>query len=197
MSNYCRVLSYAILAVLLCACGKGMPDGSNDSVPAKNLSGESARQWMALVYDHVRDEGLSPPVASRTYAYAGIMLYEATLGGMEGFRTLQDQLTDFQGLPLVDDSQPRYDWVVVSATAMATLLPEFFVEIDTFEAIRTLQDTQIKARQTEADLSSEVVNRSRQLGADMGIAVLNWIDDDGYAAVHDLPFSPSGGENGR
>lgn len=200
MSCSRSVFGPAIIALFLgvgnlSACGKTMPEGTSvEPVPASQLSGASANAWMELVYESVRLEGQSPPLASRTYAYAGIMLYEATLGGMEGFRTLQDQLPGFGGLPLIDQKRP-YDWNVVTAEAMGTLLPELFTHLATFEAVDALRKDHIQTRRDEANLPEAIVERSRLLGEDIALAALRWIEEDGYTHVHDLKFTPPTGEH--
>jgi hypothetical protein len=56
--------------------------------------------WFALVYDLVRSERLSPPVASRGYAIASVALYEAIVPGMPSHRSLGGQLNDLASVHL-------------------------------------------------------------------------------------------------
>src|SRR5256885_4757403 len=64
------------------------------SVPASQLSGLPAADWMQLVYKRVFAEKVSAPGGGRLYAYAGITLHEAVVPGIEGGKSLSGQVTD-------------------------------------------------------------------------------------------------------
>src|SRR2546422_3186128 len=52
--------------------------------------------WMRELYALVRAERLSPPVASRVFAYGAITLYEALAPGSPSLRSLAGQLNGLQ-----------------------------------------------------------------------------------------------------
>src|ERR1051325_10687009 len=69
------------------------------SVPASELSGAPAADWMQLVYKRVFAEKVSAPGGGRLYAYAGIALHEAVVPGIEGGKSLSGQVTDLPPMP--------------------------------------------------------------------------------------------------
>src|SRR5436190_9249813 len=59
--------------------------------PARTYPADVAIAWFELMYDRVKADGLSPPVASRRYAIAGVALYESIVPGMPGHASLGGQ----------------------------------------------------------------------------------------------------------
>src|SRR3989441_7286958 len=55
--------------------------------------------WMRAQYALVRAERLSPPVASRVFAYGAVALYEGLAPGSPELRTLGGQLNGLRELP--------------------------------------------------------------------------------------------------
>src|SRR5947208_17068291 len=76
-------------------------------------------EWMRAQYALVRAERLSPPVASRVFAYGAVALYEAVAAGSPRLRSLAGQLNGLSALPRPEPRE-RYDWAIVAASAEAT-----------------------------------------------------------------------------
>src|SRR2546422_7045275 len=70
--------------------------------------------WMRAQYALVRAERLSPPVASRGFAYGAVALYEGVAAGSPRLRSLAGQLHGFSALPPPAPPE-RYDWAVGGA----------------------------------------------------------------------------------
>ena len=60
--------------------------------PAKTYSADVAVSWFELMYDRVKADGISPPVASRRYGIAAVAFYESIVPGMPGHASLGGQL---------------------------------------------------------------------------------------------------------
>jgi hypothetical protein len=158
---------------------------------AGQFSAEVPLAWFDLAYALVRDERLSPPVAARTFGYLGVALYEALAPGMPGYRSLAGQLNALEPMPPPADG--AYHWPTVANRALATTLQGLLPAGDsaTRAAIETLEAQWIGAFQPV--LPPGVFRRSVVRGQAVGEAILHWAASDGYAGVHDCPYSPPAG----
>src|SRR3989449_4295294 len=146
--------------------------------------------WMRAQYALVRAERLSPPVASRVFAYSAVALYEGLAAGSPRLRSLAGQLNGLRELP---GPQPRerYDWAIVAVSAETTLLKVLFKEglPATQVAIAQLGDSQIAARRA----SRPVRDRSTAYGATLGRAVADWATGDRFSETRGLAWKPPQG----
>src|SRR2546428_1040311 len=146
--------------------------------------------WMRAQYALVRAERLSPPVASRVFAYGAVALYEAVAAGSPRLRSLAGQLNELNELPRPQPRE-RYDWAIVAASAEMTLLKILFREglPATQVAIAQLGDSQIAARRA----SRPVRDRSTAYGAALGRAVVDWATGDRFSETRGLAWKPPQG----
>jgi hypothetical protein len=152
------------------------------SVPASQLSGAPAADWMQLVYKRVFAEKVSAPAGGRLYAYAGIALHEAVVPGIEGGKSLSGQVTDLPPMPAIDDSL-AYDWIASMAGAMSIVVPGIFPgSADTQQAVQLLHDQQINDRKRDVDAA--IVDRSEAYGESVGKAIMDWEAKDNYDEAH-------------
>jgi hypothetical protein len=109
--------------------------------PASAFEADVATAWFRLTLDLVRGTaGFSPPVASRAFGYAGVVLYESLVPGMPGSRSLAAQLTGLELSP--GPADPANHWPTVANAALASILRSLFptasserkAAIDTLEA---------------------------------------------------------------
>src|SRR3989442_14536466 len=63
--------------------------------------------WMRAQYALVRAERLSPPVASRVFAYGAVALYEGVAAGSPRLRSLAGQLNGLSALPPPEAPHPH------------------------------------------------------------------------------------------
>src|SRR5437762_640581 len=77
--------------------------------PASQFGADVPVEWARLLYDRIRFERLSPPVASRLIGYAEVALYEAVAPGMPDHRSLGGQLNGLAPLPQ-PDAHAKYHW---------------------------------------------------------------------------------------
>ena len=67
-----------------------------------------------------RTAGFTPPVQSRAYAYMGLALYEALVGGMPDQRSIASQLNGIGPLPIAHGV--AYHWPLVANAALAEVM---------------------------------------------------------------------------
>src|SRR5256712_2512388 len=146
--------------------------------------------WMRAQYALVRAERLSPPVASRVFAYGAVALYEGVAAGSPRLRSLAGQLNGLRELPRPQPGE-RYDWAIVAASAETTLLKVLFKEglPATQVAIAQLGDSQIAARRA----SRPVSDRSTAYGAALGRAIADWATGDRFVETRGLAWTPPQG----
>src|SRR2546426_8298029 len=146
--------------------------------------------WMRAQYALVRAERLSPPVASRVFAYSAVALYEGLAAGSPRLRSLAGQLNGLRELP---GPQPRErdDWAIVAVGAETTLLKVLFKEglPATQVAIAQLGDSQIAARRA----SRPVRDRSTAYGGALGRAIADWATGDRFLETRGLAWKPPRG----
>src|SRR5215208_3650467 len=59
-------------------------------------------QWNRMITDIMIDDGWTPPIATRHYAYANVAAYEAARPGFPMCRSLDGQLNGLTGVPKPD-----------------------------------------------------------------------------------------------
>jgi hypothetical protein len=146
--------------------------------------------WMRAQYALVRAERLSPPVASRVFAYGAVALYEGLAAGSPQLRSLAGQLNGLRELPRPERDE-RYDWAVVAVSAETTLLKVLFQEglPATQVKISQLADSQLAARR----VSPAVRDRSTAYGAALGHAIADWAAGDRFLETRGLAWKPPTG----
>ena len=97
------VASLAALAALPGCAPRAMEAAEMDALAADAAALHAA---MSRVTDIMLDVVTSPPVASRTYAYAGIAAYEAVRHARPGFRTLAGQVNALEPVPAPAPDEP-------------------------------------------------------------------------------------------
>src|SRR2546427_6061958 len=150
-------------AILLGAVAVAAGLGCRASEPAADP--RLVTGWARALYALVRAERLSPPVASRVFAYSAVALYEGLAPGSPELRSLAGQLNGLQRLPRPERDQ-RYDWAVVAVSAETTVVGSLFREglPATQVAIAQLGDSQIAARAATGDRESGVEGKRVDLG---------------------------------
>ncbi len=176
-------LKEAITLGLLCAtaaCGPTLPPADAGFVA----------KWTATHYALARAERLSPPVASRTSAYAAIALYEGWAAFSDSLKSLAGQLNGLDSLPR-PRREERYDPALAAMEAQTVVLRDLYTEgfASTGVAISTLHDSLLAAR-TAQGVSPEVRDRSLEFGRQLGLAILAWAVQDGFAN-RSMAYQPS------
>lgn len=153
------------------ACGPTLPPADPGFVAT----------WTATHYALARAERLSPPIASRTSAYAAIALYEGWAAFSDSLRSLAGQLNGLAALPR-PSREERYDPALVAMEAQTVVLRSLYAEgfASTGVAITALHDSLSKVRAAQG-VPEPVRRRSLEYGAELGQAILAWAAEDGFA----------------
>lgn len=138
-------------------------------------------KWTATHYALARAERLSPPVASRTSAYAAIALYEGWAAFSDSLRSLAGQLNGLAALPR-PRREERYDPALVAMEAQTVVLRSLYAEgfASTGVAISRLHDSLVGVRVGQG-VAEPIRRRSLEYGAELGAAILAWAAEDGFA----------------
>jgi hypothetical protein len=150
-------------------------------------------EWMHALYGAVRVERLSPPVASRLFAYATVGLYSGMAGANHALPPLAGKLNGLTGLPRGDSSQP-YDETLTAVAAERVILDSLFRDglPTTRSALDRLADSLTTAR-THTGVASATVTRSTELGRQIGLAIVGWSHADAFDSTRGRPYVPPKG----
>jgi hypothetical protein len=153
---------------------------NSNSTQASELSPQPIIDWMELLYYHIANEKISPPLASRIYGYTGVLIYESVICGLPDYNTMEGQLNGFENLPRPDASL-EYDWLTVMNDAIYFGI-NYFLERQLTGEITTLnrtRDDQIASRKA-AGISDEVIERSKKYGRELAFAIEEWAKQDNF-----------------
>lgn len=187
-----------VALVVVTALVVGVVAGCSDddeSGPRNELAqydSEVVTEWFKLFLDITKTEKLSPPVASRAFAYQGVALYEAVVPGLGTHQSLAGQLNGLESVP-----QPvrgaGYHWPTVANSALATVARLLYSET-TPETIALIDDLEASfADQFETEAGSTVFDRSVAHGEAVGEAIYDWAFGDGYFENNNCAYIPPQG----
>ncbi|MEZ0608679.1 vanadium-dependent haloperoxidase [Fibrella sp. WM1] len=191
------VLGIGLLTVLQ-AC---RPTNETDPVAPQNqankaadYSNEVALQWSNMHLRLVRNSpGFTPPVAARTFGYAGLAMYEAVVPGMPNNVSMVRQLQGLTALPQTTPNQ-TYNWALSANAAQAEVLRGLFANATA--VYKTRVDSLEQALFNQFKTSDDAQNtRSTDFGKRIGTAVFEWSKTDGghegYSRNFPASFIPS------
>jgi hypothetical protein len=108
----------ALGSLVMIVAAAGFPTAAPAS-PKNNFKAKVAVEWMDLFRQIVQTSRLSPPVASRVYAYAGVTLYESIVAGCPGRLSLAGQLNEMPEMPQPEKGVLlKCEWAAVESTAV-------------------------------------------------------------------------------
>jgi hypothetical protein len=172
----------AFAFVLLAACSR-----PHDSDP------RMVAEWMHHLYGAVRVERLSPPVASRLFAYATTGLYAGMAAANPELPSLAEKLNGLANLPRGETGQ-RYDPTLTAVAAERLILDSLFRDglPTTRAALTRLADSLVAAR-VELGISDAERERSRDLGTKVGLEIIAWSHRDGFDSTRGRRYAPPAG----
>jgi PAP2 superfamily len=179
-----------IAVCLVIAAAPALPQGGHGR-PAKTFDSHVPVAWFNVMYDRVKADALSPPVAARRYGLAGITLYEALVPGMQGHASLGGQLNEL-GVFTPPPQGTHFHWPTVANAALARVLElAFSASPGSVAAFAALRD------QLAAELSQGVNNATKANSVARGTQIANamaaWAATDGFAQLNNCPFTPPSG----
>jgi len=167
---------------------------------AKKYSPDVAIAWMNL---HMRltrtTPGFNSIVSSRSFAYAGLTLYESIVPGIRDSRSIVSQMSDASSLDyqLVKKDNLPYYWPASANAAMALITKSLFgntstANIATIDSLEMAFHTQFQAHATTKELDV-----SEAFGRQVADAIFQWSKSDGgheaYAHVTSPEYVPPSG----
>ncbi len=129
----------------------------------------------------------SPPVASRAFAYFGVIGYESAATGRTDMATMVGQLNGLKTLPAREPGA-IYDEAVVLDAALSAATRRFFDNTGPTgqRAMKALDDKFTPT--VQAGLPRDVVERSQNFGRALTAAVSDWADGDGRNEIPNMGF---------
>ncbi|WP_317167792.1 phosphatase PAP2 family protein [Spirosoma sp. KUDC1026] len=149
-----------------------------------------ALAWSDMQLKLIRNtSGFAPPIAARSFGYAGITLYEAIVAGLPERRSLVGQLQQLTKLPKPETNQ-AYNWVLSANAAQAFILKSLFANTSTVYKNRI--DSLENALYTQYKSPDNAVNqRSAEFGKAIAAAIFEWSKTDGGHEAYSRVF-PTG-----
>jgi hypothetical protein len=144
--------------------------------------------WYGFMLKLVRHTATySPPVASRTFAYLGVAVYEAVASGSPRLQSLAGQLNGLKDVPQ-RAAGATYNEAAVLHGALSFLVHHFFANTGP-SGQRALAATEIKMRSDVATgVPKKTLMRSIGFGEAIAKHILDWSQSDGAAEVRNLGF---------
>ena len=170
---------------------------SNDDEtgPRNELSkydSEVVTAWFDLFMNITKTEHLSPPVASRAFAYEGVTLYEAVVPGLGTHQSLVGQLNGLESVPQ-PLSGAGYHWPSVANAALATVARQLYAET-TPASLQAIDDREASFEAEFAPVAGTTVfERSVAHGEAVGEAIYDWAFGDGFAQYNNCAYTPPQG----
>jgi hypothetical protein len=156
---------------------------------ADDVPSDVASAWFDLLYDVVKTENSSPPVAARIYGLTAVALYEAIVPGSRAHTSLVHQLNEFSFVPRPTPHQP-YHWPTVANATLAHAIRGLFPSAspDALDAINAQEQTVATAFQRR--VPPPVYAHSVAQGRAVADAVLAWASSDGVTTLSNCPYTP-------
>ena len=183
-----RTLLLTLMAALLLVNTWAWADLDRSKKSADEFSSHVASTWFEELYDVVKAEKTTPPMASRIYGISAVALYESIVAGTEEHRSLVGQLNGLTSLP--HPAKRKYHWPTVANAVLATTIRGLYPMISqaSLEAINHLQES--FASQQQAVVPRPVYERSVAHGQAVATAILDWAATDGFSIYNDCPYVP-------
>lgn len=176
----------AALALLL-GCALRARDSHPPLSEADQLHLAVHRLTSVIVYDI-----MSPPQASRVYAYSSVAAYEALRPGHPEYRTLAGQLTGLTPAP-APDAGAAYDWTLAATHAFMTVGRAMTFSHERMDSLRAQTHAEARRR----GVSGAVFDRSVAYGERVAQHILRWAGSDRYLQTRGYPKYSVTEEPGR
>lgn len=163
------------------------------AAPARADDREAAERaalfgWYDLVLELVRHTATyTPPVASRAFAYVGVIAHEVQVGGDPAIRSLAGQLNGLTPPPARPADGPVDEAVALEA-ALAAAMADFFGNTGPMGQRAMAAQGAALAGAAAAGVDAATVARSLAWGQAVAAHVHAWSETDGGAVVENMGF---------
>ncbi|MBC8172680.1 MAG: vanadium-dependent haloperoxidase [Chitinophagales bacterium] len=191
--NNLLVILMAGFILISASCNKGSksdavnPLYNSKSQPSSEQSAAFIIPWMKQIFSFVASERLSPPDASRMYAYISTAIYEAQVCGSPEYLTLEDQLNGLSEIPRPNKDE-IYDWTTVTIETIYYVQDEMLARYlpAGVKAINELHTKQIDER--AKTIAADIIDRSKIYGRQLADAIIVWSEADSYEQTRYMQF---------
>lgn len=180
-----------LLSVVSWQCDKirdGWPPGKGTNGHTSKYSSRVVSEWIGLQLEFLKEAPTAQgnPTFSRQYAYGGITLYEAVVGGMPNFRSLAGQLNGLNNLPN-STGGASLNWALSANAALADFTRKFYAHIPDAETrISQLENSLMQFYSVGTNNSQQ--QRSIEFGKAIAAKIFSWSETDGHKSAND-PFT--------
>ncbi|MFY8032434.1 MAG: vanadium-dependent haloperoxidase [Devosia sp.] len=177
-----RIAVLGTVALLWCVASFGAIASSRPE------PGAMLRDWYFLMNELVRHTPTySPPVASRSFAYLGITVFESAVGGSDKLVSLAGQLPGLTSVP-AREAGARYDEAVIISAALSDAIVYYFGNTGP-TGQRSIKNAKAKWHAAAIEgVPTDVVARSEAYGKAVADVIYKWSLDDGGAEVQNMGF---------
>lgn len=174
-----------------------LPSCKNDEKIFKEgpteLSADVTYDWIDLQLELTKSTpGFTAPVAARAFGYTGLGLYESLRYGMQGYRSMAGQVSDFSATVLPEaEATKAYNWGAVANTTMAALLRGLYPNAtDANKAAITALEEEYATKYKD-ESSDKEYERSIELASAVSAAVLTYAASDGQGLAFNTNYPTS------
>ena len=160
---------------------------------ADAIRADFAHDYMALSLKISKETpGFTPPVAARAFGYLGLCLYEASVHGMKGYRSLQGVLNQFPaGSVPAPEAGKEYHWGICASAATAEMMFGLYKSASQANRNEIINIRQRHESAWIAQIDPDIAERSRELGKAIGLAIYNYSVSDGLDLCYQDNFPAS------
>ncbi len=172
-----RLLFSVILVLLFATC-------KNNSIAYRTnvQDPEFLHRSMKEITDRIVHDIFSPPVASRIYAYAALAGYEAIIHQDKNYQSMAGQLRNLAKFPQPDSTQ-EYCYPLAATEAMLKVGRALIFSEDELGKFYEKEMQQFK----QAEVPTDVMERSVAFGDLVAKHVLKWSSEDNYKESRTFP----------
>ncbi len=164
-----------VFAILFSCKSKSTPDN-------KGL----LQELNAGLTDAIIHDGISPPVASRVYAYTNLAAYEAIQHSSDDYVSFGGKLNGLATLP-EGPNVKNYSPEVAAIVAFTTVAKDLVFRDHLMDSL-----AMITLLRYENSLSEKVMTTSKKYGDALAKEIRKWIVQDNYKETRNMPrFSPT------
>jgi membrane-associated phospholipid phosphatase len=145
-------------------------------------------EWSKNLYGAVRAERVSPPVASRLYAYASIGLYAGLAAADTSLPSLDGRFNGIPRLPRAERGE-RYDPTLTLIATQRVLFDTLFRDAlpTTRSSLTRLLDS-LRTARLALSIPTDEQNRSDSLGRLTALGIIGWAHGDGFDSTRGMKY---------
>lgn len=174
-----KIIYYTFLVGLLALSACKNDDQNIPLVKTAQYNSKIANDWFSLSLKITKTTaGFTPPVAARAFGYLGIGLYESVVPGMPTYNSLVGKVQGFEYITNIESGK-EYNWAISANACMASLMKKMYpntsqANLNSIDSVYSYYDTALRA-----DVSEDIITRSKQFGESVANDVYNYAKSDG------------------